>query len=494
MLRRLALLCFLLTLVPSASTQQASIAYRFEYLKPGDDFVHITLNLSPAIPAPAAFVIPRNYPGGYSLVSYDSFVEQANAVSGKGATLPMQKAADGPRWNIGRQGETISRIEYQVNVARMERELLSAVDASKIRSRYLGALGYSVFGYVDGMEGRPVNLRIDAPPDWPVLSSLAPDVSHTSSVTVHAGTYYELADSEVLMGPDLQVRRIPGKIGLVMAVYAEAEEDAALEAGIAREALDSVQAYFGTTPFHQYTVQLELLRPLPGHEYDFSQEHLDSGTFSLSVSRALTQNSPPRTRQATLFNYAHHMVHCWIPKRAYGVGYMPFTWELPPVIDSIWFNEGFGRYAAIQAVADSMPASDGESFRQRNLANLRRILDEAPAFIQEMPLLVLSREASFMYERDFRIGENVFARGGLMAAEIDDRIKEKTEDQKSLRDGLRFLLQRSEASSKPFQTEELAGILAGATGVDVQDIFDRWMNPHPRAAAGPHQEAQKPNN
>jgi predicted metalloprotease with PDZ domain len=164
------------------------------------------------------------------------------------------------------------------------------------------------------------------------------------------------------MGPDLKVSRIPGKIPLVMAIYAEGPVDAALEGQLAREALDRVQTYFGDTPFAQYTVQLELLKPLPGHDYGFSQEHTDSGTFSLSVNSAITAQSTTQRRDGTRFNFAHHMAHCWIPKLAYGVGYRPFIWEMTPVIDTIWFNEGFGRYAAIAALADGMPAADAKRF------------------------------------------------------------------------------------------------------------------------------------
>ena len=78
-----------------------------------------------------------------------------------------------------------------------------------------------------------------------------------------------LADSEILMGPDLKVARLPGKIPLVMAIYAEGAVDAALEGQLARDALDRVQAYFGDTPFPQYTVQLEFLKPLAGPRLQF---------------------------------------------------------------------------------------------------------------------------------------------------------------------------------------------------------------------------------
>ena len=485
----LSLTLFVLT--ASALARESSISYHLRYSNPGDSFVQISLELSPPLAAPAAFVMPRNYPGGYSLVPYDSFVEEPSAFSTDSARLSMQKEPDGPRWGVGHRGESISRIEYGVNIGRMERELLSAVDSSKVRPGYLGALGYSVFGYLDGRENQPIELRIDGPHGWPVLSTLS-STSSTSTTTVQAANYYSLADSEILMGPDLQVRRFPGKIDLVLAVYAEDKEDVALEGKLARDALDKVQSYFGTTPFQQYTVQLELLRPLPNHEYDFSQEHLDSGTFSLSIARAITPESSERARQASLFNYAHHMTHCWIPKRAYGAGYLPFTWEMPPVIDTIWFSEGFGRYATIQAVANAMPADEGRAFRDRQVSDLRNILANAPPFIQQMPLLVLSREASFMYERDFRIGQNIFARGAVMAAEIDDRIQQQSQGRKSLRDGLRLLLQRCQTSGQPFKIEDLPKIFAEAGGVDVRDIFDRWMSTTPTSSA--LHDAQKPNN
>ncbi len=422
---------------------------------------------------------------------YDSFVEEPAGFSSDNAKLSMQKEPDGPRWDVGHHGESISRIDYRVNIVRMERELLSAVDSSKVRSGYLGALGYSVFGYIDGQENHPIELRIDGPHGWPVLSTLSSTL-FTSTATAQAANYYTLADSEVIMGPDLQVRRFPGKIDLVLAVYAEDKEDIALEGRLARDALDMVQSYFGTTPFQQYTVQLELLRPLPNHEYDFSQEHLDSGTFSLSISRAITSESSERARQASLFNYVHHMTHCWIPKRAYGVGYLPFTWEMPPVIDTIWFSEGFGRYATIEALANAMAGDEGRAFRDRQVAGLRNTLMDAPPFIQQMSLLLLSREASFMYERDFRIGQNIFARGAVMAAEIDDRIQQQSHGKKSLRDGLRLLLQRCQTSGQPFKIEDLPGIFAEAGGVDVHDIFDRWMSATPTSSA--FHEAQKPNN
>ena len=171
------------------------------------------------------------------------------------------------------------------------------------------------------------------------------------------------------------------------------------------------------------------------------------------------------------------MAHSWIPKRAYGEGYRPFTWELAPVIDTIWFNEGFGRYAGIAAVASGMPQAEAMKLRDGELSWMRGVVDEAPPFIKKMTLDTLSREASFLYAVDFRLGKNIFSRGRLMAAEMDDRIREKTHGEKSLRDALRALLVWSEKNRRAFQVDEMMRVFAQGTGVDVRDIYERWKEP-----------------
>jgi len=433
--------------------------------------VRVEIALPVPVAAPAALVMPRNYQGGYGLVLYDGTVENVTGVSPDGTALAVARDAYGPRWALGKSGERVARVAYEVDVARMERGIHDAVAASKVRPGYAGFLGYSVFGYVDGEERRPAALEVRAPEGWPVLTTLAPAVpALVGTASARAPDYDTLADSQVLMGPDMKLSRLPGTVPLVFAAYVEAEVDLAFERAIARTALDRVQTYFGDAPIRQYTVQLELLKPLAGHGYGFSQEHIDSGTFSLSVER-VTKPATPEAARNTLVNYAHHMAHSWIPKRAYGAGYSPHTWEIPPVIDTIWFNEGFGRYAAIQALTDGMPPAEGAAFRAGALGRLRKILDEAPPFIRRMPLAVLSRSASFLYSADFRIGMSTFSRGALMAAEMDDRIRTATGGTKSLRDALRALL----TAPQPFRTEELPVIFRTATGVDVREILDRWM-------------------
>jgi predicted metalloprotease with PDZ domain len=472
----LARVTALLSLLIGVAPADAAVEYAIRYAADSPGTVRISLKLEPAVNGPVPLIMPRTYPGGYAQIPYDDFVSQVHAQGADGRSLDLTRDPDGPRWVLGHAGDAVASIDYVIDVVRMERRLPDAVSTSKLRDGYLGLLGYSVFAYVEGCTEDKIRLRIEGPAGWPVVSTLHPQLpAPTGKVDVVAVDYYDLADSQILMGPKLALARLQGAIGLYMAIYAEGAVDTALEGRLAREALDRVQAYFGDTSIHDYTVQLELLQPLPGHSYGFSQEHIASGTFSLSVDAALTAGSPAEDRERVEFNFAHHMAHSWIPKRAHGEGYRPFNWEMEPVIDTIWFNEGFGRYAAIAAMAAGLPAEQGRAFRESQLARLRGIVDTAPSFIRRMPLTALSREASFLYSSDFRTGRNVFARGALMAAEMDDRIQAQSCGKKSLRDALRWLLGWSAEHRMPFATEDLAGDFAAATGVPVADILDHWQ-------------------
>jgi predicted metalloprotease with PDZ domain len=126
-------------------------------------------------------------------------------------------------------------------------------------------------------------------------------------------------------------------------------------------------------------------------------------------------------------------------------------------------------------VAGGLPASDAAAYRATQLENLRKIVDAAPPFLARMSTPELSREASFMYSDDFRTGRNIFARGALMAAEMDDRIVAETRGAKSLRDALRALVARTAATGAPFDAARFPELIQAATGVDVAAIFERWM-------------------
>lgn len=459
----------------AAQTAPAAVSYDFRYAAGGDEAVTISLAWEGPLAESRALVMPRAIPMGYGEQRYDAFVSDVSATSATGATSAPARE-EGPRWRLA-PGTT--RVTYRVDLRRMEREVHAASDQSRVRDGYLGALGYSVFAFVDGFEARPVRLRVAGPAGWPVVSTLAPRWPVASTrVDATADDYYALADGQIVMGPKAEIRRLAtAPVPLYLVSYAEGPVDLDRVARLATTAFTRVVDYFGTVPFAHYTLHQELLTPIsPAHEYGMSMEHLGSSTYYLAASAGLTAASTAADDARVLYNFAHHIAHAWVPKRAYGHGYFPFQWELAPVLDSIWFAEGFGQYAAIVAVAAGAP--DPAAFRTEMLQRrFRANLDAAPGFLRRLPLVELSRVASTRYAEDFRTGRLVFSRGGLMAAALDDRIQAGTNGARSLREALRYLVAWTGREQRAFTLDELPGLLREATGVDVQAVVDEWLQP-----------------
>jgi predicted metalloprotease with PDZ domain len=467
----------LLSLLQAVATP--GVRYSLAY---GDDrpsSISVRIDLPPLAPGPKVFIIPRAIPMGYGEQPFDRFVVEVSAHSADGARLSVERG-EGPRWLLGGPDKIVARIDYQMDIGRMEQEIVAASDTSKARPGYLSVLGYSVFGYLEGLEESDIRLEIEVPGSWPLLTTLAPRVPLPKGrASAGAPSFYALADSQIVAGPRLEVRELATRPPAFFALYAEGETDIAMLSDLAEKALTRVVAYFGEAPFEHYTALQELLTPLSErHRYGFSMEHLSSATFYLSKDGGLSASSPETDRTRVLYNFAHHFAHAWIPKRCYGKGYYPFSWELAPVLDTIWFSEGFGQYAAIEAIADALPEAEAEAYRENLLERrFRASIRSAPEFLRKMPLVELSRVASTRYSEDFRTGRTVFSRGGLMAAAMDDRIRRDTHGTRRLRDALRHLVSWSETQGRAFEIEELPAIFAEATGIDTRDILEAWLSP-----------------
>ena len=107
----------------SAPAQPGTLSYKLRYAGAGDS--HMSLQITPEtpLPSPIVLVVPRSYPGGYSFVRYDDFVEDIHAFSPDGKLLDCTKDPDGPRWSIGQKGQSVGRIEYRVNLVKMEDQI-----------------------------------------------------------------------------------------------------------------------------------------------------------------------------------------------------------------------------------------------------------------------------------------------------------------------------------------------------------------------------------
>ncbi|KJF42962.1 M61 family metallopeptidase [Draconibacterium sediminis] len=409
----------------------------------------------------ANLVIPRSAPGTYILTNYIAFIDDVVGYTTSGKQL-RGMIGDGSFFTFGESNDLLNKVSYTVDIQKMEIDLLDASTSSKARKDYLGLFGYSVFGFIEGLETEAVNLTINTDPSWPIFSTLRPDTNRKYGTdSYEAENYATLVDAQYLLGKGVQVIRVEeAQIPLFVAAYAATTDD--LE-GIGNTGLLSLQKladYFGYIPMPHYTLVYEFLKPISErHDYGFNMEHLNS----MTAHRDISQEYNPNRDLGTII---HHMGHSWIPLRSWGEGYRPFTWQVAPLIETIWLNEGFIWYVSFQSILHN----------EETLNWWKSNIDNAPDFIKTKTLKELSILGSTQYASDFRIGKNLFSRGALMAYDLDEYIQKQTNGNKSFKDAMLGLLNWSNENQRAFKYNEIELIMSKATGVDLSPIWNKWQN------------------
>ncbi|MTI38376.1 hypothetical protein [Fulvivirga lutimaris] len=458
-MRRIIFLFSFIISITSLNAQQ-KISY---LLNKQADLNKITIQITfDALSASDAnLVIPRSAPGTYILTNYIAFVDDVVGYTTTGKQLPGM-IGDGSFFTFGDSNDPLNKVSYTVDIEKMEIDLLDASTSSKAREDYLGLFGYSVFGFIEGMEAEAVNLTINTDPSWPIFSTLRPDTDRKFGTdSFEAENYATLVDAQYLLGTGVQVTRVEeAPIPLYVAAYAATSDY--LE-GIGNTSLLSLQKladYFGYIPMPHYTVVYEFLKPISDrHDYGFNMEHLNS----MTAHRDITQEYMPNK---DLGNIIHHIGHSWVPLRSWGEGYRPFAWQVAPLEETIWLNEGFTWYVTFYQILEN----------EGILNWWKSNMDNAPDFIKTKTLRELSLLGSTQYASDFRIGKNLFSRGALMTYDLDEYIQKQTNGKKSFKDAILGLLNWTKENQRAFKYNEIEPIMSKATGVDLSPVWNKWQN------------------
>src|SRR5882672_4034056 len=84
---------------------------------------HVRVESTACAQTTRTFLFPRATPMGYTEETYDHFVAEAQAFDLTGKSLALIRT-DGPKWQVG----TATRVEYDVDLERMEKDVVSGTD------------------------------------------------------------------------------------------------------------------------------------------------------------------------------------------------------------------------------------------------------------------------------------------------------------------------------------------------------------------------------
>lgn len=452
-----------------AQTISAQVNYTLEYGENSKSIAKISIVLPSPAQANVNFVMPRSVPGEYSISRFDAFVENIFAVTTDGERIALTKNEfDAPRWNTAENKKPISRIEYEVNLDKMERQMSSG-SASVGREGFAGFLNYSIFGWVEGFENQPLHCLVKTSENWSVFStnqpSARPKKGEFSFKTV---TYYELADGQIFLGTRFQVKEYKGLVPFFVVSFSQLGDEYLDDYGKQGvKSLEILNDYFGEIPFKHYSLLLIRAVPLEsGTAPQLAMEHLASSTFFGDMEGMRKTAMSEQEVNRMIAPFLHHIAHSYLPLRSYGDSYRPFVQEIPPIIKNIWFNEGFIWFM----VYDTL-----KSERIKTIFNNSTF--HTSEDIKKLSLIELSQLGSTTYGVDFRIGRAIFSRGALMAIEMNEYLLKKSNGKKSMKDLIRFLYLWSKKNRRAFTMEEFPVLLNKAGGIDLRKIYDKWQLP-----------------
>lgn len=116
--------------------------------------------------------------------------------------------------------------------------------------------------------------------------------------------------------------------------------------------------------------------------------------------------------------------------------------------------------------------------RMERLADrFRSTVTNLPPELKALNLTEHSYLASTLYSLDFRTGMGIYARGAMMAMDMDRHIRLQTGGAKGMRDVLRYLYNYGRTHPLPIAAEALPALMEQACGVDLRSIYQQWQAP-----------------
>jgi predicted metalloprotease with PDZ domain len=356
--------------------------------------------------------MPAWAPGAYRISNYAKNVQDFRPATSRGNALSWQQV-DKQTWRIQKQPADDVTIRYQVFSLQLNDEMGNIT-------------GPALFMYVVGQKHVPVSVKYDVPGGWRIYTGL-----EKKGDRYHASDYDIFVDGQTFIGKmkvvDFEAAGVQHRI-----VFSK-PDISVIDAQVISDLTDIIETetkIFGKSPFKDYTFLIEVMSGAGGSG---GLEHLNSTRITVGENDFVNQTSYRRF----LFVAAHEYFHAWNVKRIRPESLGPFDYTKEVYTRLLWFSEGITDYYAnlVLARADIVLPTE----------YLSRVSIDINGF-QHQPgrLLMSAEEASLntwqISDNDDNNSISYYTKGGIIGLLLDLEIRDRTKNQKSLDDVMRYLM------------------------------------------------------
>jgi predicted metalloprotease with PDZ domain len=396
-------------------------------------------------------------PGSYLVREYSRNIED---VKGPGAVVKTRKN----RWRIETGGAATVHVSYRVYCREM------SVRTNWVEDSFALLNGAPTFMTLVGGLARPHEVTLALPAAWKTTMSGMDEVPGGAPHRYRAPDYDTLVDSPILAGnPAVYRFDIDGIPHYLVNEGEGGVWDGPRSVADLWKIVKQYKQMWGALPYKNKYVFLNVLTEAGG-----GLEHRNSVT--VMASRWATRTR--RTYVGWLNLMSHEYFHAWNGKRLRPDELGPFDYENENPTRSLWIAEGFTDYYGPLTVHRAGLTSRAEYLgtgpdTSGSLSALINSLQNTPG-----RLVQSAEQASFdAWIKLYRPDENTnnvavsyYTKGAIVAWLLDAKIRNATNDKKSLDDLMRLSFERF-SGDRGFTPEQFKATAQEVAGVPLADFF-----------------------
>ncbi|HYW11199.1 MAG TPA: PDZ domain-containing protein [Longimicrobium sp.] len=432
----------------------ATIQYRLHLPDPSTHLVAVEMAVD-GVHGPCDLVMPSWTPGSYLLREFPRNVMQFEAADGAWKALPFAKTDKGT-WRVEAPADGTLRARWIVNADEL------TVRTSHVDATHASIIGAGVFMYVDGRQGEPVEVEVLAPAGWRTTTAL----EALGETRFRAAHFDELVDSPLEIGTHQLVRWQVDGVEHQYAVWGRGNADANRLAGDTTRIVLAERELFGTLPYPAFIFFLHLTSGGGG-----GLEHRNS--TSLLADRWSFRGP---SYENFLGLAAHELFHAWNGKRIRPAALGPFDYTRENYTRDLWVVEGITTY-----YTDLLLRRAGIINQQRYLEKLAEMISRYLTLPGRavQPLADASFDTWIKFYRPDTNTPNAtisyYQKGALVALLLDLRIRQATENARSMDDLMRLLWERYGVPDTGFPEGAVEDAAAEVAGTELRGFFDHAL-------------------
>jgi len=453
--KRFALLVSVLFFSFSILAQKSTLSYTVKMDNPEWHFFHVALSCKGIKKDFIDFKMPVWTPGYYQKLDFAKNLQQFKATDATGKELKWEKAGDNV-WRVYSKNSDIN-LSYEIKT---ERPFVATPYVDETRAYILPA---GVFLYIDKMIDHPVEIKVIPDEKWNRVAT-GLDSIVGKKFTYTAADFDILYDSPILVGnleelAPFYIRGIKHRfIGYKLGDFDKEQFIVDL-----KRIVDAAVNVIGHIPYKSYT--FIAIGPGPG-----GIEHLNNTTFGFNGTNFKNRETYVRTLHFLAHEYFHH----YNVKRIRPIELGPFDYDKGSRTKMLWVSEGLSVYYEYMIVRRAGISTDAEllnAFR----GNIVAFESKPGKRYQTL------EQASYETWSDGpfgRTGDEVnktisyYDKGPAVGMLFDFKIRQVTNNKRSLDDVMRFLYKEYyQKQKRGFTEEELRAAFENIAGTPMTDEY-----------------------